>query len=267
MMEKTNYEKHRLEKGEVYVYDYGKVKLHVYKTNDAIGDVTFIFEKEGEAVVLEPPCFYDNIHALTTYVSTLRSKVVAKLCAYHMAGGTFLPEVPTYTTEKAKEYSYHGGGKGLIDFFTKCYGNDFDSTFAAVVNMITESEIDFAGITFHLVETDNAFDVEVPQCNVYYTHVLGHDCHSVVRSSEHADIMVAQLNGYLQKEYDFILSSHSTPEDLKDVKIKIDYLEDIKAIAQISTNCAIFKASVEKKYPAYSGENYLVKTCELLYPQ
>ena len=45
------------EKGAMDVYDFGTVRLHAYRTNDAINDEVFFFEKEGKAVALESPCF------------------------------------------------------------------------------------------------------------------------------------------------------------------------------------------------------------------
>lgn len=57
-----------------------------------------------------------------------------------------------------------------------------------------------------------------------------------------------------------ILTSHYTPEDLKDVQTKIDYLENLKEIAENSADADSFKAKVHKQYPQYSGENYLDMT-------
>lgn len=76
----------------------------------------------------------------------------------------------------------------------------------------------------------------------------------------HADGMIAQLNAYIRKGYDLILTSHYTPEDLKDARTKIDYLERLKAIAAACQDGEAFKAEVKKAYPAYSGENYLDMT-------
>ena len=57
-----------------------------------------------------------------------------------------------------------------------------------------------------------------------------------------------------------ILTSHYTPEDLKDAQTKIDYLENLKSIAANCTSAESFKAEVEKQYPNYSGGNYLDMT-------
>ena len=95
--------------------------------------------------------------------------------------------------------------------------------------------------------------------------MLGHDCHSIVAGANHADGIIAELNGYIEKGYDLILTSHYTPEDLKDAKTKIDYLENLKKIAANSADADSFKAEVQKQYPAYSGQNYLDMTAGFFY--
>ena len=68
-MNKNNFKKVTLGKGEMNVYDFGSVKLHAYKTNDFIDDEVFIVEKNGKAVIIEAPCFFDNITELTAYLA------------------------------------------------------------------------------------------------------------------------------------------------------------------------------------------------------
>ena len=102
--------------------------------------------------------------------------------------------------------------------------------------------------------------MEVPEINTVYTHMLGHDCHSIVAGAGHADVMIAQLCTYIERGYDLILTSHYTPEDLKDARIKIDYLENLKKIVADAQNADEFKAEAGKRYPRYSGQNYLDMT-------
>ena len=71
-MNKNTYEKVALAKGEISLYDFGDVKLHAYKTNDLIDDEVFIVEKAGNAVVIESPCFFDNITELTEYLKGIK---------------------------------------------------------------------------------------------------------------------------------------------------------------------------------------------------
>lgn len=262
-MNKNTFQRVTLDKGEMNIYDFGDVKLHAYKTNDFMTDETFIVEKNGKAVVIEPPCFFDNIRELTAYLNGL--EVAGMLVAYHGAGGTFLPEAAKYATQNAVEYSVNGGGNGLIQNFTEAFGPIFDDSLHQITNVIQEGPITIGGIKFVIRQTAEAFDIEIPECGAVYTHMLGHDCHSIVAGAAHADAMIAQLRGYIQRGFDLILTSHYTPEDLKDAQTKIAYLENLKKIAAACPDAGSFKAEVQKQYPAYGGQNYLDMTAGFFY--
>lgn len=257
-MTKNTFTAKKLGKGEVNVYDFDGIRLHAYKTNDPIDDEVFIVEKEGKAVVIESPCFEDNIRELSRYLDDL--EIAGVLVAYHGAGATFLPQVPKFATQNAVEYSQTGGGKGLIDKFAGIFDESFDASVHPITDVIGEGEIVIGGIRFVIQQTAEAFDVEIPEINAVYTHMLGHNCHSIVAGAAHADGIIAQLKGYQDRGYDLVLTSHYTPEDLKDVQVKIDYLENLKRIAAKSADGKAFKAEVQRQYPEYSGQNYLDMT-------
>ena len=259
-MNKNTFEKVKLNKGVVGVYDFGEIKLHACQTNDPIDDEVFVVERGGKAVLIESPCFFDNNKELEDYLSGQRLEVAGMLLSYHMAGGSFLPNTKKYATKKADEYGHGGGGKALIDSFHVVFGDIFDHSIHTVTDYLTEGTTTIGGIDFRITETADAFDIEIPQINAVYTHMLGHDCHSIVAGENHADALIRQLQGYLKKGYTLILTSHYTPEDLKDVETKIAYLKNLKGIASRSVDAEAFKAEVRKQYGDYSGENYLDMT-------
>lgn len=248
----------KLTKGEMKVYDFKDIKLHAYKTNDFIDNEVFILEKAGKAVVIESPCFFDNNKELTGYLKDL--EVAGILIAYHGAGASFLPEAPKYATENAVEYSKSGGGKELIDNFANTFGEIFDNSVHRVNNIIEPGNLNIGGIDFKIVQTQEAFNVEIPAINAIYIHMLGHDCHSIVAGPGHADAIIAELEGYITKGFDLILTSHYTPEDLKDAETKIQYLKTLKTIGERADNAQDFKDQVKKQYPMYGGDNYLDMT-------
>lgn len=257
-MNKSTFTTVKLEKGEMNIYDFGGIKLHAYKTNDFIDDEVFILEKNGKAVIVESPCFFDNINELTEYLNDV--EVEGILIAYHGAGDTFLPEIQKYATQNAIDYSENGGGKALVDNFTNAFGEIFDNSIHKITNVIEAGKVTIGGIDFVIKQTAEAFDIEIPEINAVYTHMLGHDCHSIVTGTGHADGIITELRSYIKKGYDLILTSHYTPEDLKDAQTKIDYLENLKKIAANCTNAHSFKTEVQKQYPAYSDQNYLDMT-------
>lgn len=169
-MNKNTFETVKLAKGEMNIYDFGAVKLHAYKTNDFIDDEVFVVEKNGKAVIIESPCFFDNNQELEQYLKDM--DVEGMLVAYHGAGATFLPDVPKYATQNAVDYSENGGGKALIDNFTNAFGDAFDSSVHKIDKIISEGRVTIGGIDFVITQTQEAFDVEIPEINAVYTHML-----------------------------------------------------------------------------------------------
>ena len=250
-MNKKDFTTVRLAQGEMHIYDFGSIKLHAYQTGDPLADEVFLVEKAGKFVAIESPCFTASVAVLNEYLAD--REVAGVLVAYHGAGGSFLPEAPKYATANAVEYTRQGGGKALIDQFTAAFGSGFDSSIHPITHTLAEGEVSIGGIRFVIHQTAEAFDVEIPEINAVYTHMLGHDCHSIVAGAGHADAMIARLQGYMRNGYDLILTSHYTPEDLKDAEAKIRYLEELKTIAASGAGRESFKAAVQARYRAYSG--------------
>lgn len=165
------------------------------------------------------------------------------------------------------EYSANGGGNALITNFTAAFGKSFDKSVHKATNIIGEGSVNIGGIEFIITQTAEAFDIEIPEIGAVYTHMLGHDCHSIVAGAAHADAIIAQLKGYINKNIGLILTSHYTPEDLKDAQTKIDYLEELKKLAAESTDAESFKAKVQERCAGYSGGNYLDMTAGFFFAQ
>jgi uroporphyrinogen-III synthase len=86
-----------------------------------------------------------------------------------------------------------------------------------------------------------------------------------VAGAEHADALISQLKDLIARGFDYILTSHYTPENLQDAQEKVDYLETIKAAAASSSTAEAFKQSIKEKYPNYTGESYLDMTGGLFF--
>ena len=247
-----------LENGEVTIMDCGKVQIHVYNTKDAIDDQVIILErpnligKGGKAVVIELPCFKNSIDEMTRYIEDSGLKVEGKLVAYHAAGDSFLPDVKSYMTESAHKYNTVGGGKGLITNFSGIFGDAFDSTVTEDGERIGAGKLEIAGIKM-VINPDSV-------------HMLGHDCHSIVAGAGHADAIIANLKGYLDRGFQIFLSAHYGPETRQDVQTKIDYLEMLKEVASGCSSADEFKAAVNERCPGYSGANYLDMTAGFFFP-
>lgn len=260
------YKKIDLEKGKVLVYDFGKIKVHNYNTEDAIADQVILLEKNKKLVVIESPTFYDNNRELEEYINRLNVELDGVLLAYHMGEGTFLKDAKKFATHHADEYGHHGGGKNLIDGFTKVFGEPFDSKIHDVTNYIEQGELILADIKMNIIPTIEAYDIEIPEINSIYTHMLGSDCHSIIAGVDHAKLLIETLKGYLEKNYHLIFTSHYIPEDINAVKAKIAYIETLLNIASTCTNVDEMIEKVDKEYPEYSGHNYLEMTANFFFP-
>ena len=265
-MNKTAERTVELDKGHVDVYTENSVTLYAYQTRDLIDDEVFILAKNGRGVVIELPCFHDNIRELTDFLRQEGITVEGKLVAYHAAGASFLPEVPAFGTASIA-YNSTGGGAALVANFHKAFGGSFDESLCTVDHVLEEGETEIAGIRFLVKPNAEAYDLEIPEIRCVYTHMMGHDCHSIVAGCPHADGILSQLNYYLRKGFDLVLTSHYTPEDLKDVRTKIAYLMELKEIALDSESADEMRARVQAKYPHYSGQNYLDMTVGFFFPQ
>ena len=265
-MNKTAERTVMLNKGRVDVYTKNGVTLYAYQTRDLIDDEVFVLAKDGRGVVIELPCFYDNIQELTDFLAKEKIRVEGKLVAYHAAGASFLPEVPAYGTASSIAYNTTGGGAALVSNFHNAFGESFDESLCAVSHVMEEGETEIAGIRFVVTPNAEAYDLEIPEINCVYTHMMGHDCHSIVAGCPHADGIISQLNYYIRKGFDLVLTAHYTPEDLKDAKTKVAYLMDLKEIALTCESAEEMKTKVEAKYPNYSGMNYLDMTVGFFFP-
>ena len=249
-----------LDKGYVLVYDFGDVKVHNYNTADYIDDQVILLEKNKKVVVIESPAFYDNNKELEKYIESLGVKLDGVLLSYHMGGGTFLKDSKKYATKKADEYGHIGGGKALVDNFTKAFGESFDNNIHNVTDYINGGTITLADIKMNIIPTGDAFDIEIPEINSIYTHMLGSESHSIIAGVDYANAMIDILKGYIEKNYNLILTSHYIPEDIKAAATKIAYIETLLNIASTCNSKDEMIEKVKEEYPNYSGVNYLEMT-------
>ena len=73
-------------KGRFEVHDLGNYKLHVYYTNDALGDASYIIEGTDAIVTMEHPLFKENVAEFDNYLSKLEKPVEKRITDYHVGG-------------------------------------------------------------------------------------------------------------------------------------------------------------------------------------
>lgn len=256
----------KLGKGYVLIYDFGSIKVHNYNTSDYIDDQVILLEKNKKIVVIESPAFYDNNVELENYINSLESKLDGILLSYHMGGGTFMRDAKKYATHNADDYGHKGGGKALIDNFVSAFGESFDNNIHRVTNYIDGDKITLADIDMNIISTNDGYDIEIPEINTIYTHMLGSERHSIIAGVEHAKESIETLKGYIEKNYNLILTSHYIPEDITAVNTKISYIETLLNIASDCSSANEMIEKVKAEYPEFGGVNYLEMTVNFFFP-
>lgn len=73
-------------KGRFETYDLDGFRLHVYYTNDALGDASYIIEGMDSLVTLEQPLFKDNVAEYDARLASIGKPVAARITDYHLGG-------------------------------------------------------------------------------------------------------------------------------------------------------------------------------------
>ena len=77
---------------------------------------------------------------------------------------------------------------------------------------------------------------------------------AVTDGQTHADAIIAELKAYEEKGVTFILTSHYTPEDLKDAETKIAYLEKLKSLVAENADAGALAAALSAAWPGLPGD-------------
>lgn len=108
------------DKGRFEVHDLDNFRLHVYYTNDALGDASYIIEGENALVTMEQPLFKKNVTEFDDYLVKLGKPVEQRIADYHVGGTgsheTVMPEgMPEFT--KGEVYG------GMMQGFAQAFGD------------------------------------------------------------------------------------------------------------------------------------------------
>lgn len=257
----------KISTGNVTVYDYGNIKLHAYATGDALGDEAYILENETELVGIELPSFTENLDSWQEYIKELNKPMENIFVSSHATGESYLDGVNVYATEKAKESIESGSVFATTQGLYETFGDDFHggNDMVQVTNTVSEGVINIAGIDFNVINNGDTYDIEIPEINAIYTHMLGKTTHSILVSADGMNSMLNTLNNYKDNGYNMILSAHSEPEGQDAVEEKIAYVEKAKELYSECKTADEFISEMKKAYPNYSGENYLEMSAGYLY--
>ncbi len=188
-------------KGRFEVYDIDNFKLHVYYTNDALGDASYIVEGKDALVTMEQPLFKDNVVEFDAYLSRLEKPVEKRITDYHV-GGTGSHDV--VMAEGMPEFTKGEIYGGMMQGFAQAFGDaltDMPTGRAAEVAFGTTQT--WAGVAF---EFRRGATTDFPGASIliggkaYYTHwtpAKAHVSHLQVSSPAAIDAEIAEAENSL----------------------------------------------------------------------
>lgn len=256
-------------KGRFEVHDLGNFKLHVYYTNDALGDASYIMEGRKALVTLEQPLFKDNVAEFDAYLSQLGKPVEKRITDYHV-GGTGDHEVvmaegmPAFT--KGEVYG------GMMKGFAQAFGD-------ALADMPTgkATEVAFgttqvwAGVPF---EFRPGATSDFPGASIliggkaYYTHwtpAKAHVSHLQISSPAAIDAEIVEAEKSLASGAELFIGGHGGAAKRDAVEFKIAYLKKMKEVLAANRTAEAFVDAMKATYPGLLGEAGLEDLGKALY--
>lgn len=257
------------DKGRFEVYDLGDFKLHVYYTNDALGDASYIVEGGDALVTMEQPLFRENVAEFDAYLSKLGRKVEKRITDYHVGGtGSHDVVMAEGMPEFTKGEIYGGMMKGFAQMFGDAL-TDMPTGKAAEVAFGTTQT--WAGVPF---EFRRGAASDFPGASiliggkVYYTHwapAKAHVSHLQISSPAAIDAEIAEAEKSLKSGAELFIGGHGGAAMADAVQFKIDYLKTVKGMLAENGTPEAFVGAMKRAYPDLPGADGLGELAKALY--
>lgn len=256
-------------KGRFEVHDLGSFKLHVYYTNDALGDASYIIEGRDALVTMEHPLFKDNVAEFDEYLSKLGKPVEKRITDYHV-GGTGSHDIvmaegmPAFT--KGEVYG------GMMQGFSKMFGDALtDMPTGNVSEVAFGSTQTWAGVPFefrHGAASDFPGASILIGDKVYYTHwtpAASHVSNLQISSRAAIDAEIAEAGKSVGTGAVLFIGGHGGAAGRDAVEFKIAYLKKMKELLNANATAQAFVAAMKQAYPGLPGEAGLDNLAAALY--
>jgi hypothetical protein len=248
----------QLNVGEMIVYDFGAIKLHNFNTKNPLGDQAYLLETGNELILIELLAFNYNIEEFKNYIQEIGKPLTTIIVAYHPAGANAFPNVRMYASAGL-------GAAASVPSFIGRFGDVFNPSLPQTFELVRAGEMEIGGVRFNIIPTASAFDFEIMDINVRFTHMIGSNTHNILPSINEIDRMIALMREIQSKNYSLILSGHDIPRTNEVTAEKIAYLEKTKELVATSSNADTFVEAMRAAFPNYSGENFLLRSATALF--
>lgn len=256
-------------KGRFEAHDLGNCKLHVYYTNDALGDASYIVEGKDALVTMEQPLFKDNVAEFDAYLAQLGKPVEKRITDYHV-GGTGGHDVvmaqgmPAFT--KGEVYG------GMMKGFAQAFGDALTDMPTGKTTEVAFGETHtWAGVTF---EFRHGATSDFPGASIliggkaYYTHwtpAKAHVSHLQVSSPAAVDAEIAEAERSLASGATLFIGGHGGAATRDAVEFKISYLKKMKELLASCPTAQAFTDAMKAAWPGLPGEEGLEELAKALY--
>ena len=238
------------EKGRFEVHDLGNFKLHVYYTNDALGDASYVAEFDA-------------------YLSKLGKKVEKRITDYHV-GGTGSHDV--VMAEGMPEFTKGEIYGGMMAGFAQMFGDALtDMPTGKATEVAFGSTQTWAGIPFEFrrgATSDFPGASILIGSKVYFTHWVpskSHASHLQISSPAAIDAEIAEARKSLESGAELFIGGHGGAAKADAVQFKIDYLKKMKEVLGDSRTAQDFVDGMKKAYPELPGADGLGELAKVLY--
>lgn len=256
-------------KGRFEAYDCDNFKLHVYYSNDVMGDASYIIEGKDGLVAMEYPLFKENAAEFENYIGELKKPVVQIITDYHEgASGShshaMAQGMPTFM--KGEIYG------GMMAGFKQAFGESMvDLPTGKAVEIPFGSKQKWAGVEFRFergASTDFPAASIIIGTQVYYTHwtpAKAHVSHLQVSSVAAIEAEIAEAEKSLSSGAELFIGGHGGAANRDAVEFKIAYLNRMKELVAANNDANRFIDAMKQAYPNLPGESGLNELAKALY--
>ena len=245
-------------KGRIEVYDFGAFRLHVYYTNDALGDASYIVEGESAVVTMEQPLFRENVVEFDAYLDRLGKPVEQRIADYHLGGTGDSDYVMADGMPEFSEGAVYGG---MMRDFRKMFGDAMAELPTGRVSVVAfDDTCRWAGVDFtfrHGAATDFPAASILIGDKVRYTHWApekAHASHLQIASPEALDAEIAEIGKALASGCELFAGGHGGAVGIDAARFRSGYLKTVKRLLAEHADAASFAAALKAAYPGLPGE-------------
>ena len=244
--------------GAFQTYDLDGFKLHVYNSNDVMGDASYIVEGDSGLVVMEYPLFKVNAKEFADYIAALDKPIVTDVTDYHLGGSDQLPLTMPEGMPAFIEGPIYGG---MMKGFAEQFGD-------TMVELPTQkaAEVPFgqvqnwAGVDFdfqHGAASDFPGASIIIGKQVYYTHWTPAQAHISplqVGNAAAVDAELAEAQKSLASGAKYFIGGHGGLAEKAQVEFKVAYLQKVKELLAQNKDAAAFAEALKAAYPELPGD-------------